>query len=136
MDIAEAQEFLTQNHRAVMATRRSDGRVQMSPVAVAVDDDGRVMVSSRQTAMKTKNLRRDPWTSLCVMNDNFFGTWARVDGRAEVVELPAAMDLLVDYYRRVGGEHPDWDEYRAAMEQEDRVLLRVTIDDAGPSRAG
>jgi PPOX class probable F420-dependent enzyme len=136
MDIAQAKEFLTNNHRAVMATRRADGKVQMSPVAAGVDDDGRVMVSTRQSAMKTKNLRRDPWTSLCVMNDNFFGSWIRVDGRAAIVELPDAMELLVDYYRRTGGEHPDWAEYRAAMEQENRVMLLVTIDEVGPNRSG
>jgi PPOX class probable F420-dependent enzyme len=136
VDVSEARSFLAQHHRTVMATRRRDGRVQMSPVVSAIDDAGRVMVSSRQAAAKTKNLRRDPWTSLCVLNDGFFGEWARVDGEVTVVDLPDAMELLVDYYRRLSGDHPDWDDYRAAMEREGRVMLLVTITDAGPSTGG
>jgi PPOX class probable F420-dependent enzyme len=132
----EARAFLRDNHRAVMATFRSDGRPQLSPVTAAVDDQGRVMISTRQTAMKTKNLRRDPRISLCLLNDGFFGDWAQVEGSAEIVELPEAMDLLVDYYRRVSGEHPDWDDYRAAMERDKRVVVRFTIERAGPTVAG
>ncbi|MDQ1641460.1 MAG: hypothetical protein QOJ90_811 [Actinomycetota bacterium] len=132
----EVRAFLRDNHRAVMATFRSDGRPQLSPVTAAVDDQGRVMISTRQTAMKTKNLRRDPRISLCLLNDGFFGDWAQVEGSAEIVELPEAMDLLVDYYRRVSGEHPDWDDYRAAMERDKRVVVRFTIERAGPTVAG
>jgi PPOX class probable F420-dependent enzyme len=95
-----------------------------------------VVVSTRETAMKTKNLRRDPRASLCVMSDGFYGQWVLVEGRAVVVSLPEAMDGLVEYYRRVAGEHPDWDDYRAAMERERRVLLRISIDRAGPDRSG
>jgi PPOX class probable F420-dependent enzyme len=136
MDLAKARQFLTEHHRAVLATRRRDGRVQMSPVTVGLDAEGRAMVSSRETAYKTKNLRRDPHASLCVFVDGFFGPWVQVDGTAEVVSLPAAMELLVDYYRRVAGEHPHWDEYRQAMERDRRVLIRLTIDHAGPDRQG
>jgi PPOX class probable F420-dependent enzyme len=136
MDIAEAQEFLRTNHRGVLSTRRSDGRPQMSPIVAAVDDDGRVLISSRRTAMKTANLRRDPAASLCAITDGFFGDWVQVDGTVEVVALPGAMELLVDYYRRISGEHPDWDDYRAAMEREQRVVLRMTIERAGPDRRG
>ena len=132
----EAREFLRDNHRAVMATFRADGRPQMSPVTVAVDDEGRVTISTRATAMKTKNLRRDPRISLCLLTDQFFGTWGQVEGRAEIVELPEAMDLLVDYYRRVSGEHPDWDDYRAAMEEQRRVIVRFAIERAGPTVQG
>ncbi len=136
MDIDEARDFIRTHHRAVLATRRADGRPQMSPVAVAVDDQGRVAISSRETAMKVKNLRRDPAASVCVINDGFYGEWCQIDGPAEVVSLPEAMELLVDYYRTVAGEHPDWDDYRAAMERERRVLVRITIERAGPSRSG
>ena len=132
----DAQVFLRDNHRAVLATFRSDGRPQLSPVLAVVDDQGRVMVSTRETAMKTKNLRRDPRVSLCVFNDRFFGGWAQVEGQAEIVPLPEAMDLLVDYYRRTAGEHDDWDDYRTAMEQQRRVVVRFVIDRAGPNVEG
>ena len=136
MDVGEAVEFLRSNHRAVLATRRADGRPQMSPVSVGADADGRAVISSRETAMKTHNVERDPAVSLCVMNDGFYGRWILVDGTAEVVRLPEAMELLVDYYRDLAGEHPDWDDYRAAMERDRRVILRITIERAGPDRAG
>ena len=108
----------------------------MSPVVVAVDDGGRVLVSTRETAMKAKNLERDPHASLCVLSDGFFGAWVQIDGEAEIVHRPEALDLLVDYYRRVSGEHPDWDDYREAMERERRVVLRLSITSAGPDVAG
>jgi PPOX class probable F420-dependent enzyme len=136
MDVDRARAFIRENHRAVMATRRADGDPQLSPIMCAVDADGRVTISTREAAMKVKNLRRDPRVSLCVLNDGFFGDWVQVDGTAEVVSLPEAMELLVDYYRSVGGEHPDWDEYRAAMESDRRVLVRIDIDRAGPDRSG
>lgn len=136
MDVTRAQDFLRRNHRAVLATRRRDGSPQLSPVTCAVDDDGRAMISTRETAFKTKNLRRDPRASLCVFTDRFFGEWVQIDGTAEVVSLPEAMDLLIDYYRRAAGEHPDWDDYRRAMKRERRVMVLVTIVRAGPDRAG
>ena len=136
MDIAEALEFIRSNHHAVIATRRADGLPALSPIACDVDGDGRVVVSTRETAMKVKHIERDPHVALCVLNDGFFGQWAQVEGTAEIVRLPEAMDGLVDYYRRVAGEHPDWDEYRAAMESERRVLLRVTVTRAGPKVSG
>ncbi|MBW3548942.1 MAG: PPOX class F420-dependent oxidoreductase [Actinobacteria bacterium] len=132
----EARDFLRENHRAVLATRRRDGRPQMSPVVVAVDDDGRPLVSTRETAIKTRNAERDPKVSLCVMSDRFFGPWVQIDGEVEIVGRPEALDVLVDYYRRVSGEHPDWDDYRAAMERERRVVLRISITSAGPDVAG
>ncbi|GMU77999.1 MAG: PPOX class F420-dependent enzyme [Acidimicrobiia bacterium] len=136
MDLEHAQAYIRDNHHAVMATMRADGRPQLSPVACAVDDAGFVVVSTRETAYKTRNLRRDPRVSLCVLPDGFFGEWVQVDGRAEIVSLPAALDGLVDYYRRVAGEHPDWDDYRNAMERERRVLVRIELERAGPTRSG
>ena len=136
MDAAEARAFVEANHRAVMSTIRADGRPQLSPVTVGVDDEGRLIISSRETAYKVKNLRRDPRISLCVMNDRFFGEWAQVEGTAEIVSLPDAMELLVDYYRRLSGEHPDWDDYRNAMQRDQRVIIRFTIDRAGPNVSG
>lgn len=107
MELDEARDFLREHHRAVLATYRADGAPQLSPVMTDVDADGLAVVSTRETAMKTANLRRDPRVTLCVMSDEFFGRWVQVDGRASVVSLPEAMDGLVDYYRRVSGEHAD-----------------------------
>lgn len=136
MQLERAREFMRVNHRAVLATNRSDGLPQLSPVVVGVADDGRVLISTRETAMKTKNLARDPRASLCVMNDGFFGEWVQAEGIAEIVRLPAAMELLVDYYRRVSGEHPDWDDYRNAMRRDLRVIVAITLTRAGPDRSG
>jgi PPOX class probable F420-dependent enzyme len=105
-------------------------------VLAVVDGDGRIVVSTRETAMKVRNARGDPAVSLCVMNDRFFGEWLQVDGSAEILSLPEAMDGLVDYYRRAAGEHDNWDSYRAAMQEERRVLFRVEIERAGPDRSG
>ena len=136
MEIAAALDVVRRQHRAVMATTRSDGRPQLSPVSAGVVG-GHVVVSSRETAMKAANLRRRPYASLCVFGDAFFGEpWVQVEGPVEVVSLPEAMDGLVAYYRQISGEHPNWDEYRAAMEQERRVLLRITVERAGPDQAG
>ncbi|MGH3509176.1 MAG: TIGR03618 family F420-dependent PPOX class oxidoreductase, partial [Nocardioidaceae bacterium] len=104
MDIDKARAFARRQHRAVLATRTVDG-IQQTPVLVTVDDDGRFVVSSREAAYKTKNLRRDPWAQLCLLPDAFFGEWYVVEGTAEVVSLPEAMDALVDYYRKANGEH-------------------------------
>jgi len=136
MDLEQAREFLRSNHRAVLATARADGRPQLSPVTCGVDDAGLVVISTRETAIKTRNLRRNPAASLCVFTDGFFGQWIQVDGTAEIISLPAAMDLLVDYYRRISGEHPDWADYREAMIRERRCVARITITRAGPDIAG
>jgi PPOX class probable F420-dependent enzyme len=133
----QARAFVAGNHRAVLVTRRSSGAgLQTSPVTVGVDADGKVVISTRETAYKTRNLRRDPAATLCVMNDGFFGSWLQIDGSAEIIPLPQAMDALVDYYRRIRGEHPDWDEYRRAMQEQRRVVIRVTIERVGPTRSG
>lgn len=136
MDSDEARQLVREHRRAILATRRADGRPQMSPVLAGIDADDKVIISTRETAIKTHNLRRDPRASLCVISDAFFGAWAQIDGTAEIVSLPDAMEGLVDYYRRVSGEHPDWDDYRRAMERERRVLVRISIEQAGPNRAG
>jgi PPOX class probable F420-dependent enzyme len=136
MDIDQARAFVREHHRAVLTTSRDDGSPQMSPVGVGVDDQGRLVVSTRETALKTRNLRKRPTAWLCVLSDSFHGPWIQVEGSVEIVSLPEAMELLVDYYRQVAGEHPDWDEYRAAMDSEQRVLLRITPSRAGPDLSG
>jgi PPOX class probable F420-dependent enzyme len=136
LDVAAAQEFLRTNHRAVLATFRKDGRPALSPVAVGVDPQGRLVVSTRQTAMKVKHLRRDPRVAISAFTDAFYGPHVQAEGTAEIVELPEAMELLVDYYRSVSGEHPDWDDYRAAMVRDQRVIIRFAIERAGPNVSG
>ena len=136
MDLDEARGFLQENKRAILATHRRDGGIQMSPVLAVLDGEGRATISSREPAYKVRNLRRDPRATLCVINDRFFGAWAFVEGTADIVSLPEAMEPLIDYYRRGAGEHPDWDEYRDAMTEERRVLIRIAIEKAGPTRAG
>ncbi len=136
METSQALDFIREHHHAVMQTYRRDGSPQMSPIACNVDADGRIVVSTRETAMKTKHLRRDPRVAVCVLSDGFFGDWVQVEGTAEVVSLPEAMEPLVDYYRTTSGEHPDWDDYRAAMVRDQRVIVRITAERAGPDRAG
>jgi PPOX class probable F420-dependent enzyme len=136
MDFDTARHILRTQHHAVMATTRKDGTPQMSPVVATVDDAGFVVVSTRATAYKVRNIRRDSRVSLCVLPDNFFGQWIRIDGTADVVPLPDALSGLEDYYRRISGEHPDWDEYRAMMHQEHRVLLRIDLVRVGPDHSG
>jgi PPOX class probable F420-dependent enzyme len=133
----EAVEIIRKQHHGVMATTRRDGGVQLSPVGVTVDDDGTLVVSTRETAMKAANLRRTPYAAVCVFPDSFFGgQWVQAEGPVRIETLPEAMEGLVRYYRNIAGEHPDWDEYRAAMESEKRVLVRITVERAGPSKQG
>ena len=136
MTIAEALDFVRGHKRAVLATLRRDGGAQMSPVLAAVDDDGTVMVSTRETAIKTGNVLRRPSASLLVLSDEFFGAWWTLDATVAVEHLPDVLPTLERYYRRVSGEHPDWNDYRAAMEREGRVLVRITPRSWGPERLG
>jgi len=136
MDINQARDFLKTHHRAVLATYRQDGQLQMSPVLVGVDEAGWVIISTRETAYKTRNMRRNPKVSFCVFTNEFFGEWIQIDGTAEIISLPEAMEGLVNYYQLVAGEHPDWDDYREAMVREQRVLARIKIEHAGPARYG
>ena len=134
MDIGEALAYLRAHHRSVLITRRRDGEPNPSPVVHGVDGSGRVVISSREPAYKVRNIKADPRVVLCAFRDEFFGHWVRVSGRAEIVALPEAMDGLIELYRQVGGEHPNWDEYREAMEKERRVIIAVTPESAGPDR--
>ena len=125
------QDFIRQNHHAVLVTRRADGRLQSSPVVCGVHDDGRVAISVTVTddRAKTKNLQRDPRATLCVLSDAFFGEWVQIDGTAEIVPTADAVEGLVALYRQIAGEHPDWDDYRAAMVRDRRVLVLISIDE-------
>ena len=136
MDTAAALEFLRANHRAVMATTKADGSTQLSPITVGVDAEGRVVVSTRETAYKVRHLHALPYAAICAFTDGFFGDWIQVEGPVDIVALPEAMEPLVDYYRSIRGEHPDWDDYRATMERDRRVILRMTVERAGPNVSG
>ncbi|MFI7126179.1 PPOX class F420-dependent oxidoreductase [Nonomuraea sp. NPDC050153] len=135
MDLDKALAFLRTHHRAILLTRHRDGRPQMSPVTVGVSGS-QIVVSTRETAAKVRNARRDPHVSVCAFTDGFYGEWIQVDGTAEIQSLPEAMEGLVSYYRDISGEHPDWDDYRAAMIRDQRVLLRITPHRAGPDIHG
>src|SRR5262249_55496008 len=136
VDLDEARAFVSNNHRGVLVTRRSDGSPQTSPVLATVDPTGRVVISSRETAYKVRTRRRDPRASYTALTEAFFGQWVQLDGTAEIVPLPAAMEPLVEYYRSIAGEHPDWDEYRAVMERERRVIIAISPERAGPTVSG
>jgi PPOX class probable F420-dependent enzyme len=137
MELDAARDVLRRQHQAVLATRRSDGEPQMSPVLVTLDAEGYAVISTRETAYKVRNLRRDPRAWLCSLPDRFFGgQWIQVEGAAHIVSLPEAMEGLVAYYRAASGEHEDWDDYRRAMQRDKRCLIRIRIERAGPDRQG
>ena len=132
----ELLAFLRPRHKALLMTRRGDGGPQLSPVTCGVDEAGRIVVSTYPQRAKVVNARRDPRVSLCVLSDDFDGPWVQVDGTAEVLDLPDSVEPLVDYFRAISGEHPDWDEYRQAMVRQGKSLLRVTIERWGPVATG
>lgn len=136
MDADEVRDFIRTNGRGVLSTLRRDGGVQMSPVLVVVDDDGSLIISTTEAAAKTRNLRRRPYVYFCAISPQFFGAWAAAEGPVTIESLPEAMEGLVRYYLLAAGEHPDWDEYRAAMVRDRRVLVRIQIERAGLHNTG
>jgi PPOX class probable F420-dependent enzyme len=136
VDRDELLAFLRPRHRAVLLTRRGDGGPQLSPVTCGVDGEGRIVISTYPRRAKVTNARRDAQVSLCVLSDDFNDPWVQVDGTAEVLDLPEALEPLVDYFRAISGEHPDWDEYRAAMQRQGKSLLRITLTGWGPVATG
>ncbi len=132
----ELLEFVRPRHRAILLTHRSDGSPQASPVTCGVDERGRIVVSTYPERAKTHNATRDPRVSVVVLSDDFDGPWVQVDGSAEVVEGEEAIEPLVEYFRVISGDHPDWDEYRAAMREQGKALLRVTPERWGPVATG
>ncbi|MET8356317.1 PPOX class F420-dependent oxidoreductase [Micromonospora sp. NPDC005171] len=129
-------DFVRPRHRVLLMTTRADGRPQSSPVSAGVDGQGRLVVSTYPERAKVSNLRRDPRVSACVLSDDWNGPWVQIDGTAEVLDLPEALEPLVEYFRSISGEHPDWDDYRAAMVRQGKSLIRVTIDAWGPIATG
>ena len=132
----ELLEFVRPRHRMVLTTFRADGSLQCSPVTGGVDDDGRIVVASYPQRAKSANIRRTPRASVTVLSDDFNGPYVQVDGDAEVIDLPDAVEPLVDYFRSISGEHPDWDEYRQAMVDQGKCLIRITPRTVGPGRHG
>jgi PPOX class probable F420-dependent enzyme len=132
----ELLAFVRPRHRMILVTHRSDGAPQVSPVTGGVDDEGRLVISSYPTRAKTKNARRDPSVSVLVLSDEYDDAWVQVDGDCEVLDVPEAVDAFVDYYRSIAGEHPDWDEYRQAMVDQGKSLLRITPTHWGPIATG
>ncbi|MFI7487944.1 PPOX class F420-dependent oxidoreductase [Micromonospora echinaurantiaca] len=129
-------DFVRPRHKVILMTTRADGRPQSSPVAAGVDPAGRLVVSTYPERAKVTNIRRDPRVSACVLSDDWNGPWVQLDGTAEVLDLPEALEPLVEYFRCISGEHPDWDEYRQAMVRQGKSLIRVTIDAWGPIATG
>jgi PPOX class probable F420-dependent enzyme len=136
VDRAELLEFLRTRHRGMLATARRDGRPQLSPVTCGLDPDGRIVVSTYPDRAKARNARHDPRVSIVVQSDDWNGEYVQVDGQAEVLDMPDALDGLVEYFRGISGEHPDWDEYRAAMRLQDKSLVRITVERWGPIATG
>jgi PPOX class probable F420-dependent enzyme len=136
VDRAGLEEFIRPRHQAVLCTTREDGSPQMSPVTMGVSPDGAILVSSYPERAKVHNLRRDPSAAVCVLSDRFGGPWVQVSGTMAVVDLPDAVEELVVYFRSISGEHPDWDEYRRAMTEQGKVLLRMTPERWGPISTG
>ena len=136
VDRAGLEDFLRPRHRAVLLTRRSSGGLQSSPVTCGVDAEGRLVVATYPQRAKVANIRLEPAVSVCVLSDDFNGPYVHLDGTAEIVDLPEAVEPLVEYFRSVAGEHDDWAEYRSAMARQGKCLVRVTIDDWGPVATG
>jgi PPOX class probable F420-dependent enzyme len=129
-------DFIRPRHRMILLTRRRNGTAQLSPVTGGVDEAGRIVISSYPERAKVANLRRDPACAVLVLSDDWNGAWVQVDGAAEVLDLPDALEPLVEYFRCISGEHPDWDEYRQAMREQSKSLIRITPARWGPVATG
>ncbi|GAA3867929.1 PPOX class F420-dependent oxidoreductase [Streptomyces sedi] len=136
VDLDSLLDFVRARHRAILLTRRADGSPQGSPLTCGVDDSGRVVMSTYPERAKTRNARRDPEVSVLVLSDEWDGPWVQIDGTAEVLDVPEAVEPLVEYYRNIAGEHPDWNEYRQAMTRQGKSLIRVTPVRWGPVATG
>jgi PPOX class probable F420-dependent enzyme len=136
VDLTELLNFIRPRHRLLLATARGDGRPQMSPVTGGVDFHGRIVISTYPARAKTRNAEKDPRVSVLVLSDDWNGPWVQVDGDAEVLHMPEAANALVEYFRCISGEHPDWDEYREAMRIQNKSLIRITPARWGPIATG
>ncbi|MGW0523522.1 PPOX class F420-dependent oxidoreductase [Crossiella sp. NPDC003009] len=129
-------EFLRPRHHGVLITTRTGGGPQASPVSCGVDTEGRIVVSTYPDRAKARNARRDPRGSIVVLSDDWNGPWVQVDGTLEVIDPPESVEPLVEYFRCISGEHPNWDEYREAMREQGKSLVRLTPERWGPVATG
>ncbi|MGX1368936.1 PPOX class probable F420-dependent enzyme [Streptomyces canus] len=136
VSLDELLDFVRPRHRAILLTRRADGSPQASPLTCGVDDSGRIVVSTYPERAKTRNAKRDSRVSVVVLSDDWDGPWVQVDGSAEVIDAPESVEPLVEYFRNISGEHPDWDEYRAAMVKQGKSIIRITPERWGPVATG
>lgn len=136
VDREQLLDFVRPLHKVTLVTTRKDGRPQVSPVSGGIDDEGRVVISTYPGRAKTANLRRDPRATVLFHGDDWDDAYVQVDGTAEVIDMPEAVEPLVDYYRSIAGEHPDWDEYREAMAKQGKSLIRITVERWGPIATG
>jgi PPOX class probable F420-dependent enzyme len=133
MEIAEAQDFLKHNHQGVLVARKRDGSLQMTLVSPVIGADGKVIITARDTTYKVKNITRNPQISLLVYGEKFNGSnYIQIDGKAEVIRHPQAMDIVLDWHRQIRGEPKSWDEIRQKTLAEGRIVIRVTIEKVGP----
>ncbi|WP_329162441.1 PPOX class F420-dependent oxidoreductase [Streptomyces sp. NBC_01717] len=136
VELDELLAFVRPRHRAILLTTRSDGRPQGSPLTCGVDDSGRIVVSTYPERAKARNAKRDEHVSVIVLSDDWDGAWVQIDGSAEVIDAPDSVEPLVEYFRNISGEHPDWDEYRAAMVKQGKSIIRITPERWGPIATG
>jgi PPOX class probable F420-dependent enzyme len=136
VDRAGLAEFLRTRHHAILMTTKADGSPQLSPATSGVDAEGRIVIATYPKRAKVVNIRREPKVSVCLLSDDFGGAWVQVNGVAEVIDLPEAVEPLVEYFRSISGEHPDWDEYREAMLKQGKSLIRITVESWGPVATG
>jgi PPOX class probable F420-dependent enzyme len=131
------EAFVRPNHQAILITTRRDGRPQASPVTCGLDAEGRIVIATYPERAKTANVRRDPRVSVVVMTGRLgHEGWIQVDGEGEVLDLPEALEPLVEYFRVISGEHSDWDEYRQAMQDQGKSLIRLTPTRWSPVATG
>lgn len=138
VDREQLLEFIGPRHQMILITTRKDGSPQASPVSGGLDDDGRILIATYPERAKVKNVRRDARASVLVLSQDWNDAWVQVDGSAEVLDIdePETVEEFVTYFRNIAGEHSDWDEYRQAMRDQGKSLIRLTPQRWGPVATG
>ena len=137
MDISEAKGFLKGKEHGVLVARKKDGSLQMTLVSPVIGANGDLIITSRETTYKVKNIKRNPQISLLVFGEKFNGSnYIQVDGKAEIIPQPQAMDIILDWHRQIRGEPENWDDIKKKTIAERRIAMRINIDKVGPQRRG